>query len=115
MQSLQRGFATVDQSSVKRFDFWHTMVWREQRNRYDGCYFCCINLELLNCINKKLLTYPDPPFAGIPISHCNDGPVLVFTNLPSLPIDIVGQDDQSNTMEEYIDPNFHAEGSSPLP
>ena len=39
----------------------------------------------------------------------------VFTTLPSLPIDIVEQDDQSKTTEEYIDSDFHAGGSSQLP
>ena len=80
------------------------MVWSEQRK----LLFSCIIVKGVNH-KKKNLTYQDLPFARIPTPQCDDAPVYVFTTLPSLPIHINVQDDQSNAMEEYLDPDFQAE------
>ena len=41
-------------------------------------------------------------------------PVSVFTTVPTLPIVIAEQDNQSKAMEECIDSDFHAGGNSQL-
>lgn len=51
------------------------MVWREQKNHYDDCYFCMINTSGFNTKNKMTITYPSLPSAIRPVPHGADLPV----------------------------------------
>ena len=35
------------------------MVWREQKNDYDDCYFCLIDITGFSSKNKHTIVYPD--------------------------------------------------------
>ena len=67
----------------KKFKFGIPMVWREPRNHHDDCYFCAINLSGVNSKNRKSLAYPDLVSARRPVTHCDEIPVPVFTELLS--------------------------------
>ena len=48
------------------------MVWREQVNNFDDCYFCLCNLAGYNKKNKKDIEYPNLRSAIRPILHGPD-------------------------------------------
>ena len=74
------------------------MVWREQKNHYDDCYFCMVKTEGFNAKNKNKIVYPDLESARRPVLHCKEVPVPVFTHLPDLESDIA-----DSYQEEAID------------
>ena len=45
------------------------MVWREQKNHYDDCYFCLIDIIGFSSKNKHTIVYPDLESARRPIPH----------------------------------------------
>lgn len=45
------------------------MVWREQKNHIDDCYFCSCDVKGFNSKNKHIIQYPDLPCARPPVSH----------------------------------------------
>ena len=68
----------------KSLSFGIPMVWREQQNHFDDCYFCLINLKGINKKNKHTLQYPNIQSAIRPVPHCEDIPVPIFSILPEL-------------------------------
>jgi hypothetical protein len=81
------------------------MLWREQKNHYDDCYFCMVNLAGYNKKNKKGITYPNLLSAIRPVPHGPDLPV------PSTP-DNVGDESESSflqphTEEMYFEPHHY--------
>ena len=62
------------------------MIWREPANHFDDCYFCMTNLVGYNKKNRKNILYPSIPSATRPIPHSDENPVLVFKELPDIPI-----------------------------
>ena len=53
------------------------MIWREQKNHYDDCYFCMTNIRGFNKANKYKIVYPNLPSALRPAPHSDDVPVPV--------------------------------------
>jgi len=51
------------------------MIWREQRNHYDDCYFCMTNVSGFNSKNKVSIVYPNVSSAMKPILHGEDLPI----------------------------------------
>lgn len=45
------------------------MVWREQQNHGDDCYFCSCDVKGFNSKNKNTIQYPDLPSAKRPVPH----------------------------------------------
>ena len=45
------------------------MVWREQKNLYDDCYFCLIDITGFSSKNKHTVVYPYLESARRPIPH----------------------------------------------
>ncbi|KAI6653983.1 hypothetical protein LOD99_3159 [Oopsacas minuta] len=45
------------------------MVWGEQKNHLDDCYFCLIDITGFSAKNKHALVYPDLDSARRPIPH----------------------------------------------
>lgn len=63
----------------KAFRFAVPMVWREQKNHSDDCYFCSIDVSGYNSRNKKVIVYPNLPSAIRPVGH---GPGLPVPEPP---------------------------------
>jgi len=53
----------------KAMPFAIPMQWREQKNYYDDCYFCMVNVAGYNKKNKKGITYPNLLSAIRPVPH----------------------------------------------
>ena len=60
------------------------MIWREQKNRVDDCYFCLINVKGYSRKNKYLIQYPNLDSALQPIPHSDQIPVPTFTHLSQI-------------------------------
>ena len=60
------------------------MVWREQANHVNDCYFCTTNVTGFSSKSKGNIKYPDLPLAIRPIPHSADLPPPLFTCLPEL-------------------------------
>ena len=45
------------------------IVWREQKNHYDYCCFCLIDITRISSKNKHTIVYPDLESARRPIPH----------------------------------------------
>lgn len=58
------------------------MIWREQQNHFDDCYFCLVKIV---GINRNKWTYPDAPSARRPVSHSESVPVPTYHTLPDVP------------------------------
>lgn len=59
----------------KSFRFGVPMVWREQKNHSDDCYFCSIDVSGYNSKNKNLISYPNLQSALRPVPHDEHIPV----------------------------------------
>ena len=68
------------------FRFGNPMVWREQTNHSDNCYFCCTDISVYNSKNKQKIIYPNLPSAIRAIPH---GPGIPIPQPPELVHDIV--------------------------
>lgn len=51
------------------------MQWKEQKNHFDECYFCCVNLR---GVNVKKMIYPDLESARRPLPHSEEVPVPTY-------------------------------------
>ena len=60
------------------------MVWREQANHVDDCYFCMTNVAGFSSKSKGNIKYPNLPSAIRPMPHSADLPPPLFTSLPGL-------------------------------
>jgi hypothetical protein len=79
------------------------MHWREQKNHYDDCYFCMVNVTGYNKKNEKGIKYPNLLSAIRPVPHGFDLPV------PSPPVNLSDESEssslQSHTEEMYFEPH----------
>jgi len=53
----------------KSLKFGVHMVWREQKNHHDDCYFCVVKVKGFNLYKKNKWEYPDLESARRPIPH----------------------------------------------
>lgn len=53
------------------------MIWKEQQNHIDDCYFCLVNVSGVNRYKKRKLDYPDLRSAHRPLPHSDILPVPV--------------------------------------
>ncbi|CAK8684393.1 unnamed protein product [Clavelina lepadiformis] len=60
------------------------MIWREQRNHVDDCYFCLVSVKGYNKKSKHRLKYPNLDSALRPVPHSDEKPLPVFISLPEL-------------------------------
>jgi hypothetical protein len=58
------------------------VVWREQKNHFDGCYICTVNIIGINRNNHEKWSYADLPSARRPVPHSDLVPVPPFRELP---------------------------------
>lgn len=89
------------QGKVKSMKFGVPMVWREQKNHHDDCYFCMVNMSGWNRYKKNLWHYPNLESARRPVPHSSSVPVPVFTSLPEL--DLCEASCNTETMDEGSD------------
>ena len=69
------------------------MIWREQINRSDDCYFFSLNITWFNRRNKKYISYPNLKSTIRPIFHSCEIPVPnPLTNLA----DMMQSDEEEN-------------------
>lgn len=61
----------------KSFKFGVPMVWREQKNHTDDCYFCMVDVSGYNSKNKKGISYPNLHSALRPVPHGEGIPVPI--------------------------------------
>jgi hypothetical protein len=54
------------QGTRKGLNFGVPMVWKEQQNHFDDCYFCLVNITGINRKMRSKLTYPNLPSATRP-------------------------------------------------
>ena len=62
------------------------IVWREQANHVNDCYFCVTNITGFSSKSKGNIKYPDLPSAMQPMSHSADLLPLLFTSMAE-PVD----------------------------
>ena len=75
------------------------MVWREQANRVDDCYFCMINVAGFSSRSKGSIKYPNLPSAIRPIPLSAELPPPLFTSLP----EVVDKPESSTTEESSLE------------
>ena len=57
---------------LKTIPFGVPLVWREQENHHNNCYFCKVSSKNLTKINKSKIKYPNLKSAITPVSHCDE-------------------------------------------
>ena len=63
------------QGKAQHLPFGVPMIWREQRNHYDDCYFCMTSVTGFNSRNKSSIVYPNVPSAMRPTLHGEGLPI----------------------------------------
>lgn len=67
-----------EKGTRKSLKFGVPMMWREQKNHHDDCYFCMTSLAGINKNNRSKWKYPNISSATRPIPHSETVPVPVF-------------------------------------
>ena len=76
------------------------MVWREQANHVDDCYFCLTDVAGFNSKSKGNIKYPNLPSAIRPIPHSVDLPPSLLTSLPELVDEPVSSTSEESCLED---------------
>lgn len=87
----------------KCLKFGEPMIWREQINHSDDCYFCSVNVKGINSKNRNRWVYPNLRSARRPVPHSEEIPVPIFTSLPESPEE---EDDSTESYSEGNDSDF---------
>ena len=75
------------------------MVWREQANHVEDCYFCMTNVAGFSSKSKGNIKYPNLPSAITPIPHSAELPPPLFTSLP----EVVDEPESSTTERSSLE------------
>ena len=78
------------------------MIWQEQKNHVDDCYFCLVNVKGYNKRNKHKLQYPNLASALRPIPHSEEILVPTFTELSEIDEELGLFFDSSQTDEDSV-------------
>ncbi|GBM46872.1 hypothetical protein AVEN_75784-1 [Araneus ventricosus] len=87
------------QGKKQPFRFGIPMVWREQKNHNDDCYFCTCNVKGFNLKNKKQISYPNIPSAPRPVPH---GPGIPVPS-PPVTVENVFYSDTESEIDDEVD------------
>lgn len=71
----------------KSLKFGVPMIWKEQKNHNEDCYFCLVNIIGINSNNRHKWKYPDLDSARRPLQHSDEIPIPTLTSLSMLPED----------------------------
>ena len=93
----------------KSLKFGVPMIWREQKNHSDDCYFCQVCIKGINSKNKSKWAYPNLASALRPIAHSEEIPVPSFTGLEVLP-----QEEEATDEDDTNDSDFDAANGEPI-
>ena len=85
------------------------MVWREQSNHTNDCYFCQSDIKGLGAKNRKKGIYPEVPSALKPVLHSDDLPV------PTPPANSSNLSSSSDSMLSSSDTSFDEHDSENKP
>ena len=95
----------------KSMPFAVPMVWREQKNHTDDCYFCSTQVSGHSMKTRKKIKYPDCPSAIRPVLHGDGLPVPTPpTDPPNT--DASSSDDSESEETNVYEPNPTGESSS---
>ena len=84
----------------KSIGFAVPMVWREQANHVNDCYFCVTNVTGFSSKSKGNIKCPYFPSAIRPIPHSADLPPPLFTSLPELVDEPVSSTSEGSSLED---------------
>ena len=76
------------------------MVWREQANHVDDCYFCMTDVAGFCSKSKRNIKYPNLPSAIRPVPHSADLPPSLFTSLSELVDEPVSSTSEESSSED---------------
>lgn len=102
-----------EKGTRKSLKFGVPMIWREQKNHYDDCYFCMTNIVGINKNNRQKWKYPNISSAQRPIPHSENVPVPIFHQVMQQP-----QEDQVEkpiSSQEDDDFEYCEKSSNPKP
>ena len=88
------------------------MIWREPKNHTSDCYFCAINLTVINKKKRKSLIYPNLSSALRPVAHCDEIPISVFKELANVPNENL--DVSFEEQDDLNDNDFVPKSSEPI-
>lgn len=92
----------------KSLKFGVPMIWRQQKNHHDDCYFCMTSLTGINKNNRSKWKYPYIPSATRPIPHSDTVPIPVVHR------EVQECDDEKlEISEEDYDSEYYGETSIP--
>ena len=86
----------------KTIGFAVPMIWREQENHVDDCYFCMTNVAGFSSKSKGSIKYPYLLSAIRPIPHSADLPPPLFTSLPELVDEPVSSTSEESFLEQWF-------------
>ena len=75
------------------------IVWREQANHVDDCYFCMTHVAGFSSKSKGNIKYPNLPSAIRPIPHFAELPPPLFASLP----EVVDEPESSTTEQNSLE------------
>lgn len=79
------------------------MIWREQQNHVNDCYFCIANIEGHNSKTKSKIHYPNLHSALRPVPHSVDLPIPNPSHDTITPIDSDDDISDPHSGDEYVD------------
>ncbi|KAI6647077.1 hypothetical protein LOD99_8914 [Oopsacas minuta] len=83
------------------------MIWREQRNHSDDCYFCSVKVQGHSKMTKSRITYPNLPSALRPVAHGLRIPV------PKALVASKVQECVDSEPEDQFDTSFEVQSDAP--
>ena len=99
------------QGKDRHLKFGIPMIWREQKNHVDDCYFCLVNVKGYNKRNKHKLQYPNLASALRPIPQSEEIPVPTFTELSEIDDEELGLFFDSSQTDENSELDFQLSSS----
>ena len=92
---------------LRKMPFAIPMIWREQINHLDDCYFCVTNIKGYSKRNKGNVKYPHLKSAIRPVKHSEEYPMLPLncSNTEVLATNENASDDMKNNDSNYV-PNL---------
>jgi hypothetical protein len=91
----------------RSLNFGVPMVWREQRNHHDDCYFCLVNVKGYNRHKKRIMEYPNLESARRPVQHSEDVPIPSFSSLR----DLSDEEEETTNVDDASGSEYEASSS----
>lgn len=94
--------------NLKALPFGVPMIWREQHDHTNDCYFCVTKTKGYNNNNRNNINYPNLKSAIRPVPHSTDIPIPVYdSNMPQSEMDEYTDTEESMSEKEISNyPHF---------